>query len=57
MWWQTALLMAPLHCLGKNDQNEVQYDFFGHVTPMTMASTSHFADGIVSLTITLLMFR
>ena len=23
--------MAPLHSLGQNDQNEVQYDFSGHV--------------------------
>ena len=27
----TILSMAPLHSLGQDDLNEVQYDFLGHV--------------------------
>ena len=29
-----VLSMAPLNSFGPSDQNEVQYDIFGHVTPL-----------------------
>ena len=45
---ETALLIGPLHSSGQDDQNEVQYDVFGNVTPL--ASASHDADGIVNST-------
>ena len=54
---QTALLMVPLHSLGKGDQNEVQFDFIGQVTSLAPSSASHNADGIVNSTITFLMYR
>ena len=54
---QTVLLMAPLHSLGPDDQNEVQHYFFGHVTQLAPASPGHDADGIVNGTITFLMSR
>ena len=41
--------MAPLHSLGQDDQNEVQYDSAGHVMPFTLAS--HDADGVINVTI------
>ena len=52
---QTALLMASLYSLGQDYQNEVQQDFFGHVTALAPASESHDVDGIVNITITFLI--
>ena len=49
---QTASSIAPLHRLGQDDQDEVQPDFSGHVTPLAVASASLHTDGIVSSTIT-----
>ena len=39
--------MEPLYFLGQDKQNEVQHDFFGHVTPLALAMTLHGADGII----------
>ena len=33
--------MAPLHSEGKNNQNEVQHDLFGHVMPLALVLASH----------------
>ena len=54
---QPALLMALLLFLCQDDQNEVQHDFFGHVTLLAPASASHDADGIVNSTITFVKSR
>ena len=49
--------MITLHSLGKDSQNEMQQEFYGHVTPLEPASASHPADGIVNATIIFSMFR
>ena len=54
---QTALLMTALHSSVQDDENEVQHDFSGHMTPLAQTSASHEADGIVSSTITFLVSR
>ena len=54
---QMVLLMTPLHSLGQDDQNKVQHDFFGQVTPLAPVSVSHGANGIVQGIITFLRSR
>ena len=49
--------MASLYSLGQDNQNEVQYDLFDHVTPLTPVSSSHDADCIDNGTFTFLMSR
>ena len=44
MW--TVPLMAPLHCSGQDDQNDVQHDFLVHVTPQMAPLHSSGQDGI-----------
>ena len=41
-----ALLMALLHFLGQDEQNEVQHDFLGHF-PL-LALVSHDAKGVIN---------
>ena len=41
----TALWIAPLISLGQNDQNDMQHDFFDHVTPLASLFVSHHATG------------
>ena len=41
-----ALSMEQLHLLAQNDQNEVQYEFFGHVMTLVLVLTSHDDDSI-----------
>ena len=47
---QMTSSIASLHSLGHDDQVEVQQDFFGHVTPLVPASTSHDDNDIVNST-------
>ena len=44
----TALSVAPLYSLGQDDQNEMQYDIFGHVMLLVPAFASHTTDGIMN---------
>ena len=46
-----VLLMAQLHLLAQDDQNEEQHDFLGHVMPLAPVLTSHNVSGIVNGTI------
>ena len=46
-----------IHFLGKDNQNEVQHDPFGHVMPLVLASGSYDADNIISNTIAFLWSR
>ena len=46
-----ASSIAPLHWLVQDDQNDVQLDFFSHLTLVALASESGDANGIVSGTI------
>ena len=41
--------MARLHFICQDDQNEVQQDFFGQVTPVLLVSASHDAIDDVTL--------
>ena len=41
----------PLQSLGHVDQNEVQHDFFGHVTTLVLPLASHHANGVISGTL------
>ena len=40
--------MAPFHSLGQDDRNEVQNDFFGHVTTLALTLGKHDAKDIVN---------
>ena len=40
--------MKPLHFIGQGDQNEVQYDKFGHGTILVLASMLHDAGSIIA---------
>ena len=51
-----ALLMTSLHSFSQDDQNEVHY-FFGHVTPLVLASAPDNSNGIVNDTIAFLRSR
>ena len=48
-----ALSMAPLYSLGQDDENEVQHDIFGHVTPLVQLTvyldTDRFVNGTTAL--------
>ena len=48
---QMASSVAPLHFLVQDDQNEMQHDFFSHLTLLALASASCDATGIVNNTI------
>ena len=39
--------MAPLNSLGQDDRNEVQHDFYSHVTQLTLTSAAYDANGII----------
>ena len=43
-----ALSMVLMHSLGKDDQNEVQMDFWGHVTALAPALASYDSDSIAN---------
>ena len=49
--------MVPLHKLGQDDQNEMQCDIFGHVTPLVLALAPHDTESVVNGTITFLRSR
>ena len=36
-----AFSMSALHFLGQNNQNQIQHDFFGHLTQLSLALASH----------------
>ena len=55
MW--TAPSMTPLHSLGQVDQNDIQVDYFGHVTPLGPALASCDADSVVNGTTAFLSSR
>ena len=38
--WQHALSVAPLHLLVQDDQNEMQHNFFNHLTLLALVSAS-----------------
>ena len=40
--------MAPLHSLHQENQNEVQHDLFGYMTPLALALASHDGKSIVN---------
>ena len=40
-----SITNSTMHSLGQDNQNEVQHDFFGHVTPLSPVSTSESANG------------
>ena len=42
-----ALTMVSLHLLGQDDQNEVQHNIFGHVTPLAPLPMSYNTDDII----------
>ena len=46
--------LAQLHLLARDDQTEVQHDFYGHVMPLEQVLASHDANGIVNGTIVIL---
>ena len=46
-----------LYSLGQDDQNKVQHDFFGHVTPFVSALASHDVDSVINGTILFLRSR
>ena len=50
-----ALSMLLFYSLGQDNQTEVQYDFYGHVTPLAPAWASRDTDSIVNDTF--LFFR
>ena len=47
---QMASSMEPMHLLVHDDQNEMQHDFFSHLTLLALASASYDATGIVNST-------
>ena len=46
-----------MHSLGQDDQNDLQHDFFGHVTLLTLAWALHDADSIANGTTAFLKLR
>ena len=46
--------VVPLHLLVQDDQNEMQYDFFSHLTLLALALVSCDANAIVNNTIVLI---
>ena len=50
-------LMAQLHSLSQDDQNELQNDFFGYVVPFVAVLASCDGDGIISGNIIFLRSR
>ena len=57
--WYHVIPMAPpvasLNSLAQDDRNEVQHDFFGHMTPLALMPALHDADSIVNGTIPFLL--
>ena len=43
-----ALSVVPLHSLSQDDQNGVQHDIFGNVTPLVTTLESHDTDGVIN---------
>ena len=52
-----ASLIAPLHLLDQDDQNEMQHTSFGHVMPLMLESVFHDANSISNGTIPLVRSR
>ena len=48
LMWCWYIINGTTAYLSHDDQNEVQYEVFGHMTPLALASASHDTDGIVN---------
>ena len=49
--------MILSHLLAQDDQNEVQHDIFGHITPLVPALVSCDANSVVNGNITFIKLR
>ena len=52
-----VIWMAALCSLGHDNENEVQHNYFGHVTPLATALASCDADSVVNGTNAFLSYR
>ena len=52
-----STINVSLHSLGQDDQNDVQNDFLGHVSPLGPALASCHADSVFNIPTTFLRSR